>query len=163
MALALVAGISFGALSVDFDRLDGDPAFEKAVEIIKKYENLHKASNWPYIGYGHRVLPGEGYRKGVVLDKAEAEALLRKDLQKYIRTFSRYGDRAILLGVLAYNIGPNAVKKSKVLSLINESSVSALRSAYLTHCRYRGKEHPQIRQRRIEEFDTLYEMVSANS
>ena len=48
LAVALVIGISFGALSLDLDNLDGDPAFEKAVEIIKKYETLHKASNWPY-------------------------------------------------------------------------------------------------------------------
>lgn len=97
LAVALVIGISFGALSIDLDNLDGDPAFEKAVEIIKKYETLHKASNWPYIGYGHRVLPGENYKKGVVLGQADAEALLRKDLRKYVRTFSQYGDKAVLL------------------------------------------------------------------
>lgn len=162
LAVALVIGISFGALSLDLDNLDGDPAFEKAVEIIKKYETLHKASNWPYIGYGHRVLPGENYKKGVVLGQVEAEALLRKDLRKYVHTFSQYGDKALLLGVLAYNIGPNAVKKSKVSTLIKGTSVAALREAYVAHCRYKGKSHPQIRQRRIEEFDTLYKMVTKN-
>ena len=68
----------------------------------------------------------------------------------------------MLLGVLAYNIGPNAVKKSKVSTLIKGTSVAALREAYVAHCRYNGKSHPQIRQRRIEEFDTLYKMVTKN-
>ena len=33
--------------------------FEQAVELIKKYETLHTAKNWPLIGYGHKVQPGE--------------------------------------------------------------------------------------------------------
>lgn len=32
------------------------PPFEKAVIIIKKYETLHRPKDYPYVGYGHRVL-----------------------------------------------------------------------------------------------------------
>lgn len=162
LPVIFVIGICFSALSINFDSLDGDPAFEEAVRIIKKYETLHKAKNWPYIGYGHRVLPGENYKKGVVLKEAEAEKLLRKDLKKYINLFKSQGDKALILGVLSYNIGPNAVKKSHVMSLIN-SSKDKLREAYVKHCRYKGKVHNQIKRRRIEEFDTLYAMITTTS
>ena len=53
-------------------------------------------------------------------------------------------------------------KAIKVSTLIKGTSVAALREAYVAHCRYNGKSHPQIRQRRIEEFDTLYKMVTKN-
>ena len=35
------------------------PPFERAVIIIKKFETLHRPKDYPYVGYGHRVLPGE--------------------------------------------------------------------------------------------------------
>lgn len=160
--IALVISIAFAALSVDFNRLDGEPAFEKAIEIIKKYETLHKAGDWPYIGYGHRARAGEGYKRGVVLSQAQAESLLRKDLKKYIRSFSAYGPKAILLGTLSYNIGTSAVKRSEVIKNINGTK-QQLRIAYLAHCRFQGMEHAQIRQRRIEEFDTLYDLLTPDT
>ena len=43
------------------------PLFERAVLIIKKFETMHHPKNWPYVGYGHQVQPGEPYRKGVQL------------------------------------------------------------------------------------------------
>lgn len=146
------------ALSVNVDKLDGDPVFEKAVSIIKKYESLHTARNWPYVGYGHRVLKGDPYKKGDVLTEAEAEAQLRKDLKKFIKMFDSYGNNALILGVLSYNIGPTNVKKSSVIKLI-EGNRDKLRTAYLSHCRYQGKKHSQILRRRTEEFDTLYGLL----
>lgn len=54
--------LTIAAANYSVNDLDGDPGFETAVEIIKKYETLHTPRNWPYIGYGHRVLPGENTR-----------------------------------------------------------------------------------------------------
>ena len=33
--------------------------FDKAVELIKKFEGWHLAKHYPYIGYGHNLLPHE--------------------------------------------------------------------------------------------------------
>ena len=73
------------------------PPFERAVIIIKKFETLHKPKHWPYVGYGHRVLPGEPYRRGVQLTEKQADALLRKDLRKFVSLYKAYGKDALLL------------------------------------------------------------------
>ena len=53
--------------------------------IIKHHETLHDSrKHWPYLGYGHRKLPGEKYFRGYKMNEREADALLRKDLNKFI-------------------------------------------------------------------------------
>ena len=73
------------------------PPFERAVIIIKKFETLHRPKDYPYVGYGHRVLPGEPYRRGVQLTEKQADALLRKDLRKIVSLYKAYGKDAVLL------------------------------------------------------------------
>lgn len=129
--------------------------FEKAVEIIKKYEGLHSARHWPLVGYGHKVLPGEKISRGKVLSEKEAEALLRKDLLKNCAVFREFGPDSLLLGVLAYNIGSGATLRSSVVKKLRAGNRD-IRETYLAHCRYRGKVHSQIKNRRIEEFESLF-------
>ena len=101
------------------------PPFERAVIIIKKYETLHRPKDYPYVGYGHRVLPGEPYRRGVQLTEKQADALLRKDLRKFISLYKAYGKDALLLGVLAYNCGPGIVNKSTILKNSNPATATS--------------------------------------
>lgn len=129
--------------------------FEKAVEIIKKYETLHSARHWPLIGYGHKVLPGEKYRRGKVLSEKEADALLRKDLLKNCAVFRSFGADSLLLGVLAYNIGSGAALRSAVARKLRAGDRDIFDS-YVAHSKYRGKTHKQIKSRRIEEFEQLF-------
>lgn len=129
--------------------------FEQAVEIIKKYETLHQPKHWPLVGYGHKVLPGEKFSRTKALSEVEADALLRKDLLKNCAQFRQFGADSLLLGVLAYNIGSGATKRSSVAKLLQQGNRN-IREAYIAHCRYRGKVHNQIRNRRIEEFETLF-------
>ncbi len=137
-----------------------DSLFDMAVEIIKKYEGMHSSRHWPYIGYGHGVKPGEPYKRGTVLTKAQADALLRKDLKQFVSLYKNYGADSLLLGVLAYNIGPGNVNKSRVIKLL-DGDEATLRSSYLAHCRYKGKENSQLKRRRQEEFDTLFPLLRA--
>ena len=108
----------------------------------------------PYVGYGHRVLPGEPYRRGVQLTEKQADALLRKDLQKFISLYKAYGKDALLLGVLAYNCGPRVVNKSTVLKKLKSGNRDIFKS-YTAHCRYKGKFHKGIYTRRLTEFAAL--------
>ena len=55
------------------------PPFERAVCCIKYYEGMHRKKDYPYVGYGHKLRPGETYSSNMSLK--EADALLRKDLQ----------------------------------------------------------------------------------
>ncbi len=131
-----------------------DP-FEKAVALIKKYETLHQPRHWPLVGYGHKVLPGENFPRNKALSESRADALLRADLKKNCAVFREFGADSLLLGVLAYNIGSGATKRSRVVSSL-KSGNRDIRDIYLSYCRYKGKEHKQIKQRRIEEFDALF-------
>lgn len=131
------------------------PPFERAVIIIKKFETLHRPKDYPYVGYGHRVLPGEPYRRGVQLTEKQADALLRKDLRKFVSLYKAYGKDALLLGVLAYNCGPGVVNKSTVLKKLKAGNRDIFKS-YTAHCRYKGKFHKQLHQRRLTEFAALY-------
>lgn len=129
--------------------------FEQAVQLIKKYETLNSARHWPYVGYGHRVYPGDNISKGKVLSEKEADALLRKDLQKLCANFRSYGKDSLLLATLAYNIGPGAASRSTVATKLKAGNRN-IRDNYVAHSKYQGKTHAQIKRRRIEEFETLY-------
>lgn len=129
--------------------------FEQAVQLIKKYETLHSPCHWPLIGYGHMVQPGESYKKGQKLTEKQADALLRKDLKKFADLYKSYGRDSLLLGVLAYNVGPGRVNKSSVVRLLKDGNRN-IREAFESMCRYKGKVHKQIRARRIEEFKALF-------
>lgn len=147
VSLALMAAARQGAPKTDM--------FEQTVEIIKKYETLHKPRHWPLVGYGHKVLPGEKYSRKKALTEKEADALLRKDLRKLCRIYRSYGKDSLLLAALAYNIGHGAVNRSSVVKKLKAGNRD-IRSSYISHCRYRGKEHAQIKRRRTEEFEKLF-------
>ncbi len=131
------------------------PLFERAVLIIKKFETLHKPRHWPYVGYGHQVQPGEPYRRGCQLTKAQADALLRKDLAKFCSLYSQYCKDSVLLGALAYNCGPGVVNKSTVLKKLKRGDRNIFNS-YTSHCRYKGKWHKGLYTRRLTEINILF-------
>ena len=64
------------------------PPFERAVCCIKYYEGMHRKKDYPYVGYGHKLRPGETYSSNMSLK--EADALLRRDLQSLCAMFSKY-------------------------------------------------------------------------
>lgn len=131
------------------------PLFERAVLIIKKFETLHKPKHWPYVGYGHQVQPSEPYRRGCQLTEAQADALLRKDLAKFCALYSQYGKDSLLLGALAYNIGSGAVNKSSVIKKLKAGDRNIFKS-YTSHCRYKGKWHKGLYNRRLTEIAALF-------
>lgn len=131
------------------------PLFERAVLIIKKFETLHQLKHRPYYGYGHRILPGERFPQHRPLTESEADALLRKDLKKFCSMYSQYGKDSVLLGALAYNIGPGAVNKSSVIKKLKAGDRNIFKS-YTSHCRYKGKWHKGLYNRRLTEIAALF-------
>ncbi len=152
MAIASISGC-FAANNNDANYSATD--FEQAVALIKKYETLHSPAHWPLIGYGHKVQPGEKYKRGTRLSESQADALLRKDLKKLVDYYKSYGKDSLLLGVLAYNVGPGRVDKSTVLSLLKKGNRN-IRDAFEAMCRYKGKIHKRIKARRVEEYKALF-------
>lgn len=129
--------------------------FDKAVELIKKYETLHQPRHWPLVGYGHKVLPGENFSRTKAMSPEAAEELLRKDLLKNCAVFRSFGADSLLLGVLAYNIGSGAALKSSVAKKLKDGDRD-IYDIYVSYSKYRGKTHNQLKKRRIEEFETLF-------
>ena len=132
------------------------PIFERLVLIVKKYETMHDPwRDYPYVGYGHRVLPGEKYYRGYPMSEKEADALLRKDLQKFCAIYEKHGEDKYLLGALAYNCGPGVVNKSTVLKKLRNGDRNIYKE-YTAHCHYKGKFHKMLNQRRITEYICLF-------
>ena len=72
---------------------EGQDKFNLAVECIKRFEGWHgERKHWPYVGWGHKVLPGEKFTNNI--SKAQGDSILRADLRKLCRMFS-YLDRDI--------------------------------------------------------------------
>ena len=138
--------------------LQGLPPFERAVCIIKFYEQFH-INKLPYIGYGHRILPGEKLTQH--LSYKQADSLLRSDLKKLCRLFRDYGQDSLLLATLAYNVGPYRIlgtrntPESQLLQKLKNGNRN-ITSDYLSYCRYKGKPIASIRRRRWMELNFLF-------
>lgn len=91
--------------------------FDKAIVCIKFYEGLHTKKDYPYIGYGHCIQPGE--KLNWSLTKKQADALLRSDLKKLCVIFRRYGADSLLLATLSYNVGCG-----RILGMVNTLKVN---------------------------------------
>lgn len=134
--------------------------FERAVCCIRFYEGLHRKKDYPYVGYGHKLRPGERHSSNMTA--REAEDLLRKDLRELCAMFRPYGQDSLLLAALAYNIGPYKVlgckgryPKSTVLKKL-EAGDRNIRDDYVKYCRWRGKRVPSIERRRYIELMLLF-------
>lgn len=131
------------------------PTFEDAISLIKKYEGLSGPSHWPFVGYGHKVMPGEKFTRGKKLSEAEADALVRSDYAKLCAKYRSFGADSLLLAALAYNCGPGVVAKSSVLAKLKAGNRN-IETSYKAHCKYKGKQLSQLKRRREEELATLF-------
>ena len=136
------------------------PPFERAVRCIKYYEGWHDIKrNYPYIGWGHRILPHEKFMKNLTFQ--QADSLLRSDLRKLCTLFRKYGRDTLLLAVLAYNVGPYKIlgnrkfSKSRLLQKIEQGERN-IRREYLDFCRYQRRKIASIHRRRQTELLLLY-------
>lgn len=136
------------------------PLMERAFLCTRYFEGWHDQSCYPYIGWGHRLQPGERY-SARTMTKRQADALLRKDLRKFIAMFRRFGADSILLGTLAFNVGPskllggNGYSKSTLIRKLEAGDRNIYRE-YIAFCNYKGKRHAMLLKRRKAEFALLY-------
>ena len=143
--------------SVDIFKL---PPFERAVLCVKYFEGWHGVRHHPYVGWGHKLLPGERY-SARTMTRRQADALLRTDLRKFCAMFRKFGADSLWLGVLAYNVGPYRLLGSRSLpksTLIRklERGDRNIYQEYLSFCHYKGKKHAMLLKRRKAEFALLY-------
>ena len=135
------------------------PPFERAVVCIKHFEGLHSWKDYPYVGYGHRLLPGERFT--AAMTERQADSLLRADLMKRFASFQRFGKDAFLLTVLSYNVGEyrllgNGKRPKSILVRKLELGDRDIYREYVSFCRYKGKVLRGLVKRRKVEFALFY-------
>ena len=157
----LLASFVVSVNAGDWSSLIELPPFERAILIIKYYESLHRPENWPTIGFGHVVQPGEPYKRGMQLTERQADALLRKDLKKFCAMYRSFGADSLLLACVSYNCGPAKIiggqgyVKSRLIQKLESGNRNIL-ADYLSFCHYQGKLHQGIRRRRWVEYQMLF-------
>lgn len=135
--------------------------FSLAVECIKRFEGWHgEKRHWPYVGYGHKVLPGERLTNDIT--KEQGDSILRADLRKLCRMFSYLGRDSLIVAVLGYNVGAYRLKgygkipKSRLLKKL-EAGDRNIYKEYVSFRCYKGKVVPSIERRRKVEYMLLFE------
>lgn len=134
--------------------------FERGVVVVKYFEGLHnKPKDFPYVGYGHQLQPGEHFTADMT--ERQADSLLRADLWKCFEHFKDYGKDALLLSLLAYNVGVGRLlgygryPKSRLLRKI-EAGDRNFYWEYVSFCRSKGKVLSGLVKRRQVEFALFY-------
>ena len=91
----------------------------------------------------------------------QADSLLRADLMAQFDRFKCYGKDALLLSLLAYNVGTGSLlgygkhPKSRLLRKIETGDRNIFRQ-YISFCRYKGKVLRGLVKRRNVEFALFY-------
>ncbi len=156
IAIFLCVGLSATARQPDV--LLQLPPIQRAVLLIKYFEGWH-INKGQYIGWGHRLQPGE--RLTQYITRAQGDSLLYEDLYKLLVHFKDYGEYALLLTALSYNVGIGKVEgnktrpPSRLIQKIKQGRKD-IEADYLDFCRWNGKTIPSIKRRRWAEFHYLY-------
>ena len=142
------------------EELKSLPVFERAVAIVKHFEGWHGPEAGDYVGYGHRVLPGESLSHD--LTEEEADSLLRADLLARCEIFRRFGADSLLLATLSYQVGHSRLlgygkyPKSRLVQKLEQGDRGIYREYVSFRC-WKGKVVPSIEKRRKVEFEMLFE------
>ena len=127
-------------------------SFDDAIELIIRHEGWHDPVSG-YVGYGHKILPGEEHLIGIT--ESQARSLVRADLMAKCAVFREYGKDSLILGTLAYNVGEGNVMRSSLPSK-SRSGVGFTIEDYVSFCHISGKPNEALRKRRVEEYELLY-------
>ena len=134
---------------------------QPACDFIAKYEGCRLTAylcpaGVPTIGYGHTGLE---VRKGMTITQAEADELLRKDVERHVHDFSRYvnvpvtGNQFIALTSLVFKCGVSYVVHQcpRLMRSLNAGDVEACAHEFLDINRAGGKVLAGLTERRRAE------------
>ena len=139
--------------------------FERAVVVVKYFEGLHSWKNYPYVGYGHQLQRGERFTADMT--ERQADSLLRADLWKCFEHFKGYRKDALLLTLLAYNVGVGRLlgygkhQKSRLLRKI-EAGDRNFYWEYVPFVRYKGKVFARIGEKKTSGVYVISSAIKTN-
>lgn len=135
----------------------------EALSLIKRWEGCKLTAYkdivgvWT-IGYGHTAAAGAPSPKaGMKITQAEADEILKRDLEKYIDAV----DAAVKIKInenqrgamvsLCYNIGPGAFSKSTLVKKLNAGDINGAAEAFLSWKKAGGRVVQGLVNRRNDE------------
>jgi hypothetical protein len=137
--------------------------YQLAVNHIKYYEvdtfrtHAYDLDGDVYIGYGHLVQ--SGYSKPIT--ESQGDSILQADLMRCIQYVNKkydvWGDQALALALLYYNVSWKSIHGSQLhQQLLGEKNEEKMKPSWLSLCRFRGKEHRLLKERRIFETNLFF-------
>ena len=138
------------------------PPLERAILCTKYHEGWHgEKKHWPYVGWGHRVLPGERFTNDIT--RAQGDSILRADLMKLCRLFRRFGRDSTLLSCLAYQVGAyrllgsKSIPKSRLIQKAGSREQGHLHGVHFFPVLQRQSNSEHRKKRRKVEYMLLFE------
>ncbi len=125
--------------------------------LIRHHEGWHSGGG--YVGWGHQVQPGEKFPRNIT--RSQADSLLYEDLLKLLKRFKDYGEYALLLTAVSYQVGYAKVagggkyRPSRLIQKIR-AGCTDIEEEFMGFCRWKGKEIPSIKRRRWVEYHYLF-------
>jgi lysozyme len=143
--------------------LNAMPSFN-GINFLKRHEGYrdraYKDSNGNYtIGYGHKIVAGDGLGPNSVLTTGQAEALLLRDLVTAADAVRRGLRVAITqnqfdaLVSFAFNIGAGGFANSEVLKMVNAGNIAGAARAWVSNWTTAGGNPTALLSRRTHERD----------
>jgi len=155
---------AFDKIEAIYQERQDSALYEAVIEVIKKYETIHGPEHYPYISYGHMLLPEDSLLTLPVTEQ-QADSILRVDLNKKMSYFEGDFKTRLLLGTLSYNVGQyrlicpkDGSPSSNVAKLLmdGEKDLAKIKKEYTSWRKWNGKVIKSIERRRVEEFDLIF-------
>ena len=130
--------------------------YEQCIQHLKEYEGFRSKpyeldGGW-YIGYGQQTKSFAD-----TISDVQADSMLRETFDWYVelmpKMYEVYGDKALALALLWYNVSPTAIRGSMLHKLILNGSNDnmAIRDSWMSLCNFQGKPHKKLQERRLFE------------
>lgn len=137
---------------------------DRAVRIIANFEGfspkVYPDAGHSAIGYGHDIVPGDGFDAESTISESDAYALLRSDVEARstvlgLVTVELSDNQKAALLSLIYNIGNSAFSASTMLRLINAGNLDGAADEFSRWVHSQGEVNQTLVLRREQE-QTLF-------
>ena len=114
------------------------------------------------IGVGHLVLPEDGVTINTKWSNRIVKRVFRNDVKKFERAVNKYVKVNLsqhefdALVSFAFNVGPNAFRKSTLLRKLNNGDIGGAAEEFYRWVYVNGKQHGDLEERRDAEYFLFY-------
>jgi lysozyme len=147
------------------DNGDGGDYINKALRIIAGFETfspkVYTDAGHLAIGYGHDIVPGDGFDSTSTITESDAWALLKADVESrfapalsYVHVDLSDNQKAAIIS-FAYNVGVAAFKGSTMLRLLNQGDFDGAANEFPKWNHSGGEVLADLTYRRTQE-QTLF-------